>query len=97
MNSKEEQDSYCSINSLVKRLEKQGLLGRLDFTMISACMARLSPQRNDDFELEALKKTQPAAAAVRQLDDDDDFEPPQPKDSKTPTDSELPQAKEWRG
>ena len=55
VNSKEEQDSYCSINSLVKRLEKQGLLGRLDFTMISACMARLSPQRNDDFELEWLK------------------------------------------
>ena len=55
VNSKEEQESYCSINSLVKRLEKQDLLGRLDFTMLSVCMARLSPQRNDQFELEWLK------------------------------------------
>ena len=56
VNSKEEQSSYCAISSLIKRLEKQDLLGRLDFTMISACIARLSPQRIDDFELSWLKK-----------------------------------------
>ena len=56
VNSKEEQSSYCAISSLIKRLEKQDLLGRLDFTMIGACIARLSPQRIDDFELSWLKK-----------------------------------------
>ena len=55
VNSREEQASYSSINSLIKRLEKQDLLGRLDFTMISACLARLSPQRIDEFELSWLK------------------------------------------
>ena len=55
VNSREEQASYSSINSLIKRLEKQNLLGRLDFTMISACLARLSPQRIDEFELSWLK------------------------------------------
>ena len=55
VNSREEQASYTAINSLIQRLEKQNLLGRLDFTMISACLARLSPQRIDEFELSWLK------------------------------------------
>ena len=55
VNSREEQASYTAINSLIQRLEKQNLLGRLDFTMISACLARLSPQRIDKFELSWLK------------------------------------------
>merc|ERR1712173_388660 len=55
VNSKEEMSSYTAINSLIKRLEKQGLLGRLDFTMISSCLARLSNTRIDQFELQWLK------------------------------------------
>ena len=55
VNSRDEQSSYSAINSLIKRLEKQDLLERLDFTMISACLARLSPQRIDQFELSWLK------------------------------------------
>merc|ERR1711973_813449 len=55
VNSKEEMASYTAINSLIKRLEKQGLLGRLDFTMISSCLARLSNTRIDQFELQWLK------------------------------------------
>ena len=55
INTREEQATYTAVSNLVKRLEKQNLLARLDFTMINQCLARLSAQRVDQFELEWLK------------------------------------------